>query len=140
MTSGSWARCGTPSRKLSKQSSVRESVSELGQLMATSEERRQLRRGSSLSLANGDEMSPMFRPPSNLPPVENGEVIVLDIEAYRLIMQDVQNLKTLLYRFANGLREPGSASYFGSESGDLMTQGDEFQMTSCFFAGSSKVI
>ncbi len=70
---------------------------------------------------------------------------MLDIEEYNLIMQDVQHLKFILNSYANDLREPDRVSYLGgigssSESGDLMTHGDEFQMTSGFSAYSSKVI
>ena len=52
--------------------------------------------------------SPMFKPPSNLPPVENCEVIQIDIETYRLMMQDIQNTKTILYKLASILKEPSS--------------------------------
>lgn len=50
--------------------------------------------------------APMFKPPSQLPPVENGEVIQLDIETYRFLMQDLQSTKAILCKVANMLREP----------------------------------
>jgi hypothetical protein len=71
------------------------------------------RRTSSTSLTaacmtacNSSSSSPMFRPPSNLPPVENSEIIELDIDTYRLIMQDLQNTKSILHKLSNFLREP----------------------------------
>jgi hypothetical protein len=52
--------------------------------------------------------APMFKPPSQLPPVENGEIIQLDIETYRFLMQDLQSTKAILLKVANMLREPSS--------------------------------
>jgi hypothetical protein len=70
---------------------------------------------------NGQPASPMFKPPSQLPPVENGEVIQLDIETYRFLMQDLQSTKAILYKVANMLREPTNESVFES------TQPEDFQ-------------
>jgi len=52
------------------------------------------------------QTQPMFKPPSNLPPAENSEVIQIDIDTFRLLMQDMQNTKIILYKLANVLREP----------------------------------
>jgi hypothetical protein len=70
---------------------------------------------------NGQPASPMFKPPSQLPPVENGEVIQLDIETYRFLMQDLQSTKAILYKVANMLREPTNESVFES------SQPEDFQ-------------
>ena len=78
----------------------------------------------SQSMNVGPVSSPMFKPPSQLPPVENGEVIMLDIETYRFIMQDLQSTKAILYKVANMLREPSSEC--GVFDGQ---QSDEFQNT-----------
>jgi hypothetical protein len=70
---------------------------------------------------NGQHVSPMFKPPSQLPPVENGEVIQLDIETYRFLMQDLQSTKAILYKVANMLREPTTECVFDSP------QSEDFQ-------------
>ncbi len=68
------------------------------------------------SLTTPTPPSPMFKPPSQLPPVENGEVITLDIETYRFIMQDLQSTKAILYKVANMLREPSNDCVFEKKS------------------------
>lgn len=83
-----------------------------------------VRRTSSASLTGGvggaggsntgHPAMPMFKPPSNLPPIENGEVIQMDIETYRLLMQDLQNFKTILHKLAGTLREP--TNYGGGDA------------------------
>lgn len=64
------------------------------------------------------QTAPLFRLPSNLPPIENGEVIQMDIETYRALMQDLQNFKTILHKLASSLREPPS----GQETGQVSDQ------------------
>jgi hypothetical protein len=46
-----------------------------------------------------------FKMPSNLPPVENGEVITIDIETYRMLVQEIQDTKIILHKLAQVLRE-----------------------------------
>lgn len=117
------------------------------------EEQRKLRRTSSTSLANvsgafasssPNTHSPMFKPPSNLKPAENSEVIELDIDTYRMLLQDLQNTKTILHKLVNVLREPSANSFNNNntnnghaEPGDY--QMDDFQMTSSFYGCLTQV-
>lgn len=116
------------------------------------EEQRKLRRTSSTSLANvsgafasssPNTQSPMFKPPSNLKPAENSEVIELDIDTYRMLLQDLQNTKTILHKLVNVLREPSANSFNNNntnghaEPGDF--QMDDFQMTSSFYGCLTQV-
>lgn len=40
-----------------------------------------------------------MKPPSNyLPPLEDGEIISMDIESYRQVMKDVTVVKTILHQ------------------------------------------
>ena len=73
--------------------------------------------------------SPMFKPPSKLPPCENSEIIQIDIETFRLVMQDIQNTKTILYKLAHLLREPTSNAFSNNGNNDnlLDFQPDDFQ-------------
>ena len=64
--------------------------------------------------------SPMFKPPSNLPPVENSEIIELDIDTYRLLLQDLQNTKFILHKLLNCLREPATNSFNSSGGINLL--------------------
>jgi hypothetical protein len=68
------------------------------------------RRTSSCSLSLNATNTPatnsvQFKMPSNLPPVENGEVITIDIETYRQLVQDLQDTKIILHRLIHLLRE-----------------------------------
>lgn len=124
--------CSVSKLKLANRNSIRDSIGELSQLMSTSvscasptcEEKtptsgtttttntnnnnnNKQRRSSSTSASNSASVSSqLFRPPSNLPPAENSEIIQLDIDSFRLIMQDIQNTKMILYKLASVLREP----------------------------------
>jgi hypothetical protein len=67
---------------------------------------------SSLSLNNNLSSIPaaassviQFKIPSNLPPVENGEMITMDLETYRLLVQDLQDTKIILHKLINILRD-----------------------------------
>lgn len=142
---------------IGKQNSIKESIGELNQLMSTSSigtnftddtnqktNNIKQRRTSSTSLthvsgssSNGESL-PMFRPRSNLPPVENSEVIELPIDEYRLLLQDLQNTKTLLYKLFNQLREPSLNSFNNGENCDL--QPDENQMTNSFLGSFNGAI
>lgn len=88
--------------------------------------------------------TPMFKPPSGLPPVENGEVIQIDIETYRLIMQDLQNTKTILYKLANTLREPSNNPMLSSFHSDSVfdSQSEDMQnpMISSFYNHVSQIL
>lgn len=142
-------------KKLTKRNSIKESIGELNELMsntsltlndeskpnnACGKQRRTS--SASLSQASGSSGSthnssaPMFRPPSNLPPTENGEVIQLDIETYRLLLQDLQNTKTILHKLVNVLREPSSSS-FNNDNFDIQT--DENQMTNSFISSLNQI-
>lgn len=99
-------------------------------------QKEKVRRTSSVSLNNSpaihsSSQAPMFRPPSNLPPIENGEIIQMDIDTYRALMQDLHNFKTILHRLASSLREPSNINYGGggnSNSDNLSdVQPDELQ-------------
>lgn len=92
------------------------------------------RRTSSTSLGNNltavqQQQQPMFRPPSNLPPAENSEIIQIDIDSFRLIMQDIQNTKIILYKLANILREPQStaSNSFNLNNSDNVFNTDDFK-------------
>ena len=120
-------------------SNIKESVGELNQLMimstsslgssllTTSEEATQInltkqRRTSSTSVSlNSSQVgaSPMFKPPSTLPPIENGEVIQMDLETYRLLIDDIQTTKTILHKLVNLLRDPTGGCDFTYEPDDL---------------------
>lgn len=114
--------------------SIRDSVGELNHLMLLSstslssnenQEALKARRPSSASLNNQtiaqNSASPMFKPPSNLPPIENGEIIQMDIESYRLLMSDLQNCKLLLHKLAYILKEPTSATEFQGDDNPLLS-------------------
>lgn len=151
LVNSSNSRSNTLNRKLSKQNSIQESVSELGQLMSTSSlglfEERKLRRTSSTSLANvtsgsPNTQSPMFKPPSSLKPAENSEVIELDIDTYRMLLQELQNTKTILHKLVNVLREPSASSFNNNTNGHAEPvdfQLDDFQMTSSFYGCLTQV-
>lgn len=146
-------------KPIGKKNSIKESIGELNQLMSTSSigasfaddanqktNNIRQRRTSSTSLthvsgssSNGESL-PMFRPRSNLPPVENSEVIELDIDEYRLLLQDLQNTKTMLYKLYNLLREPSSNSFNNSVNGENFDmQPDENQMTNSFLGNFNNV-
>lgn len=67
------------------------------------------------------QSQPMFRLPSNLPPIENGEVIQMDIETYRALMQDLHNFKTILHKLANTLRDGGNEQQQQDHPTDLLS-------------------
>lgn len=145
----------TMNRKLIKRNSIKESIGELNQLMSSAsleETPRSIarqRRTSSTSInsqigtsLNSGIGSPMFRPPSNLPPAENSELIELDIDTYRLLLQDLQNTKTILYKLANILREPSSNSIPNNNNTNPETfdsQSDENIMTSSFISSLTQL-
>ena len=76
------------------------------------------RRTSSTSLTSTSTATTthhaMFKPPSNLPPVGNSEIIQLDIDTYRLIMQELHTTKAILHKLSYALREPSGAGGGGS--------------------------
>jgi len=119
---------------LSRRQSIKESIGELNQLISSEEHPNiskdiiKQRRTSSTSLSER-ERGPMFRPPSNLPPAENSEVIQLDIETYRAILQDAQQTKVLLCKLFNMLSSNSADSQLISEN----------QMTSSFFGSLIQV-
>jgi hypothetical protein len=111
----------------SNKSNIQDSIGELTNLIndelynsSTTQGTKQRRASSTSSanniLANG-LIQPMFKPPSSLPPIENSEVISIDIDTFRLIMQDLQNTKTILYKLAHLLKEP-STSFGNSNSNE----------------------
>ena len=67
---------------------------------------------------------PMFKPPSNLPPAENSEIIQIDIDTFRLLMQDMQNTKIILYKLANVLREPQVNTNLNNSDSSLFSSDD----------------
>jgi hypothetical protein len=121
-------------QKLSRRQSIKESIGELNQLISSEEHPNiskdiiKQRRTSSTSLSER-ERGPMFRPPSNLPPTENSEVIQLDIETYRAILQDAQQTKVLLCKLFNMLSSNSADSQLISEN----------QMTSSLFGSLIQV-
>lgn len=115
------SKIAKPNANRSK-TSIEESVGELNQLIVSSssicsalsvnhEEKVEQK---DTSVTQAAPPPPIFKPPSNLPPVENGEVIVLDIETYRLLMQDLQSCKLILHKLGAILKEP---SLLSQESG-----------------------
>ena len=85
------------------QTNIEESVGELNQLIVSSSS---INSSSVYNQEIQETSSTMLKPPSNLPPVENGELIVLDLETYRLLMQDLQNCKIILHKLGAVLKEP----------------------------------
>ncbi|RNA29633.1 hypothetical protein BpHYR1_012361, partial [Brachionus plicatilis] len=83
-----------------KRHNIEESVDELNQLIVSSSTIH------SAAHQESQETSAMLKPPSNLPPVENGEVITLDLDTYRMLMQDLQNCKIILHKLGAILKEP----------------------------------
>ena len=97
---------------------------ELGSLTNHSSSVLKQRRTSSASLNNaaattpgGNNASISFKMPSNLPPPENGEVITIDLETYRLLIQDLQDCKLILHKLASILKEPSTIPYNGEATG-----------------------
>ncbi len=118
-------------QSVSRQQSIKESIGELNQLISTEDVSRDLikqRRTSSTSMSER-ERGPMFRPPSKLPPAENSEVIQLDIETYRAILQDAQQTKVILCKLFNMLSSNSSDTQLTNEK----------QMTSSFFGSIIQV-
>ncbi|CAF0765729.1 unnamed protein product [Brachionus calyciflorus] len=102
-------------------SSIEKSVGELNQLIVSSssicssttasQDEKIEKLNSKESVSVGPAPPPIFKPPSNLPPVENGEVIVLDIETYRLLLQDLQSCKIILHKLGAVLKEPSTLNH-----------------------------
>ena len=82
---------------------------------ATALSRQQAARGTSSPLlnlnSNQSATNVTFKMPSNLTPVENSELITLDIDTYRAILQELQDTKIMLHKLANLLKEDPASSF-----------------------------
>jgi hypothetical protein len=82
-------------------------------------------RRSSANTVNGlSNNNLQFKLASQLPPLENGEIITLDIETYRLLLQDMQDCKLVLYKLASLLRDE-PANVFCNEDLPNIDEQDE---------------
>jgi hypothetical protein len=98
---------------------IRDCIDELNQLTSTTQseapndvnQMNSSLSSSSTSLQQQQQQQPMFRPPSNMPPLSDGEVIQLDIDTYRMLLHDLQSTKTLLHKLVTLLREPSTVNH-----------------------------
>ncbi len=128
-------------QRLNRQSSnIRDSFAELNHLSSTLT--------GNNTTNNNNNNNGMFRPPSNLPPAESSEIIQIDLDSFRLIMQDMQNTKMLLYKLSNILREPPppppppTTSDTNNSDFNLLNEdfkSDDFIMTQSFMANNPLV-